>query len=218
MKGLLIKDFRLLGVQKNFFFVILVVAVGISIISEDSLFMVGFLSLVMSLFTLSTISYDEFDNGNAFLFTLPISRGGYAVEKYCFGLLLGGGTWILAMLAAFMISGFKGTISVPNSLISGLAILPVMLLMQAVMIPFQLKYGGEKGRIAMIGTFGALGVIGIIMVKGAKSLFNIDLINVFNTLSTLNMSVLILIALIFALICLFVSLKVSITIMKCKEL
>ena len=59
MKGLLIKDFRLLGVQKNFFFVILVVAVGISIISEDSLFMVGFLSLVMSLFTLSTISYDE---------------------------------------------------------------------------------------------------------------------------------------------------------------
>ena len=104
-------------------------------------------------------------NGNAFLFTLPISRGGYAVEKYCFGLLLGGGTWILAMLAAFMISGFKGTISVPNSLISGLAILPVMLLMQAVMIPFQLKFGSEKGKIAIISTVGVLFAIGYAVME-----------------------------------------------------
>ncbi len=216
MKGLLIKDFRLLGVQKNFFFVILVVAVGISIISEDSLFMVGFLSLVMSLFTLSTISYDEFDNGNAFLFTLPISRGGYAVEKYCFGLLLGGGTWILAMLAAFMISGFKGTISVPNSLISGLAILPVMLLMQAVMIPFQLKFGSEKGKIAIISTVGVLFAIGYAVMEMMETI-GVDMRNAAVYFSAMHISIISVILVLFSVVLLLISLRISISIMDKKE-
>ncbi len=216
MKGLLIKDFRLLGVQKNFFFVILVVAVGISIISEDSLFMVGFLSLVMSLFTLSTISYDEFDNGNAFLFTLPISRGGYAVEKYCFGLLLGGGTWILAMLAAFMISGFKGTISVPNSLISGLAILPVMLLMQAVMIPFQLKFGSEKGKIAIISTVGVLFAIGYAVMEMMETI-GVDMRNAVVYFSAMHISIISVILVLFSVVLLLISLRISISIMDKKE-
>ena len=216
MKGLLIKDFRLLGVQKNFFFVIFVVAVGISIISEDSLFMVGFLSLVMSLFTLSTISYDEFDNGNAFLFTLPISRGGYAVEKYCFGLLLGGGTWILAMLAAFMISGFKGTISVPNSLISGLAILPVMLLMQAVMIPFQLKFGSEKGRIAMISTVGVVFAIGYAVMEMMETI-GVDMRNAAVYFSAMHISIISVILVLFSVVLLLISLRISISIMDKKE-
>lgn len=216
MKGLLIKDFRLLGVQKNFFFVILVVAVGISIISEDSLFMVGFLSLVMSLFTLSTISYDEFDNGNAFLFTLPISRGGYAVEKYCFGLLLGGGTWILAMFAAFMISGFKGTISVPNSLISGLTILPVMLLMQAVMIPFQLKFGSEKGKIAIISTVGVVFAIGYAVMEMMETI-GVDMRNAAVYFSAMHISIISVILVLFSVVLLLISLRISISIMDKKE-
>lgn len=216
MKGLLIKDFRLLGVQKNFFFVILVVAVGISIISEDSLFMVGFLSLVMSLFTLSTISYDEFDNGNAFLFTLPISRGGYAVEKYCFGLLLGGGTWILAMFAAFMISGFKGTISVPNSLISGLTILPVMLLMQAVMIPFQLKFGSEKGKIAIISTVGVVFAIGYAVMEMMETI-GVDMRNAAVYFSAMHISIISVILVLFSVLLLLISLRISISIMDKKE-
>ena len=34
---------------------------------------------------MSSISYDEFDNGNAFLFSLPITRKDYVLEKYIFG-------------------------------------------------------------------------------------------------------------------------------------
>lgn len=87
-KGLFVKDFKLMKVQKNFFLVIVAVSVGMAAFYDDSTFMIGFLAL--SLFTLSTISYDEFDNGNAFLFTLPVSRTNYAVEKYCLALLLAG--------------------------------------------------------------------------------------------------------------------------------
>ena len=60
MKGLLIKDLRLMKVQKNFFFIFIVIAIGMGAFSYNISFMVGFLSFVLSLFTLSTISYDEF--------------------------------------------------------------------------------------------------------------------------------------------------------------
>lgn len=122
------------------------------------------LTNVLSLFTLSTISYDEFDNGNAFLFTLPISRAGYAVEKYCLALLLGGGAWVLAIFFAMVIAIVRGTVSVSDIAMTAVMILPALIVIQAVMIPFQLKFGGEKGRSALIGAVGLLFVIGIVAV------------------------------------------------------
>ncbi len=59
------------------------------------------------LFTLSTISYDEFDNGNAFLFSLPITRAGYVVEKYCFALILALSAWTISTLLV-VIAGTAG--------------------------------------------------------------------------------------------------------------
>ena len=73
MKGLLIKDFKLMMMQKNFFAMIVVIAVVMTVFTDDIAFPLGFLTFVVSMFTLSTISYDEFDNGNAFLFSLPVS-------------------------------------------------------------------------------------------------------------------------------------------------
>ena len=88
MKGLLIKDFKLLKMQKNFFVVMIIISVGLALFSEDLSFPIGFSTFVFSLFSLSSISYDEFDNGSPFLFSLPITRADYAAEKYAFGLIL----------------------------------------------------------------------------------------------------------------------------------
>ena len=74
MKGLLIKDFKLMKMQRNFFFVIVMISVGQALFSDSLSVPIGFATFVFPLFTLSTISYDEFDNGNAFLFSLPITR------------------------------------------------------------------------------------------------------------------------------------------------
>lgn len=51
---------------------------------------------------MSTISYDEFDNGNAFLFSMPITRKSYTVEKYAFGLIFGMVFWLLATVIALI--------------------------------------------------------------------------------------------------------------------
>ena len=66
MKGLLVKDFSLMKMQKNFFITILGIAAFMTVFLKNISFPMGFLPMVISLFTLSTISYDEFDNGNAF--------------------------------------------------------------------------------------------------------------------------------------------------------
>ena len=62
MKGLIIKDFKLLMMQKSFFVTLTIVAIFFGI-TTDSIFVIGFLTMICSMFALSTISYDEFDNG-----------------------------------------------------------------------------------------------------------------------------------------------------------
>ena len=106
MKGLLIKDFRLLKNQKNFFILVFVMAVFLTITGGDesspATFVLPYVGFVCSFFVLSTISYDEYDNGNAFLFTLPFDRKIYALEKYIFGIVTGG-AGLLLILAFILI-------------------------------------------------------------------------------------------------------------------
>lgn len=217
MKGLLVKDFKLMMLQKNFFLLILAIVIGMMVFTDDVTFPLGFLCFVVSLFTLSTISYDDFDNGNAFLFTLPITRNSYVIEKYCLGLLFGGVAWILATVLGVIATVFKGTLAITDLMLVALIILPIMIVIQAIMIPFQLKFGGDKGRIAMLGAFGALAVIALIIVKGAKAIFNIDLVHVFNTLPTVSMGMFVVIAVMVALVLLLISMKISLSIMNKKE-
>ena len=217
MIGLMIKDLKIMLLQKNFLFMILAVVIGMMILNEDVIFPLCFLSFVMSLFVLTTISYDEFDNGNAFLFTLPITRREYVIEKYGLALLLGSVSWIAAVLMGLAASSIKGTMPIADLLMMAFLIVPMIILMQAIMLPFQLKFGGEKGRIAMIGVFGAIAVLGILLTKGADFFFHIDVFAVLDRLTSIHMGILLLLLTLIALFCLYISLKVSLSIMKHKE-
>ena len=65
MRGLLEKDFRLLKGQKNFFLLILVITVLLSLNSEDN-FAVTYLTFIAGFLTISSFGYD--DNGNCMPF------------------------------------------------------------------------------------------------------------------------------------------------------
>ena len=213
MKGLFVKDLKLMMLQKNFLLLILAIVIGMMIFTDDVIFPLGFLSFIVSLFTVSTISYDDFDNGNAFLFTLPITRNHYVSEKYFLGLLLGCMAWVLATVLGIITTVLKDTLPITDLVQSSLMILPIMIVVQAITLPFLLKFGGDKGRIAMIGAFGGLAVITLVIVKGAEAIFNIDLVS----LPTVSMGVLIAIGIIIALLMLLVSMKISLSIMNKKE-
>lgn len=217
MKGLFVKDFRLLMLQKSFLLLILAIAVGMMAFTDDVVFPVVFLTFVVSVFTVSTISYDDLDNGNAFLFTLPVTRNDYVIEKYALGLLSGGMAWIFATAAGMLTAVWKGSATVTDFMLSSLFLFSLMIIVQAVMFPFQLKFGSDTGRIAMIGTFGALAVIALAIVKGARAVFNIDLVHILDHLPAVSMGMLVIIAVIIALLLLFLSLKISLSVMNRKE-
>ena len=59
MKGLLIKDFKLMKNQKNFFFIMIFIAAAMLFAEFESTFVVSYFTMIASMFVLSTISYDE---------------------------------------------------------------------------------------------------------------------------------------------------------------
>ena len=155
MKGLLVKDFKLMKGQQSFFIIVVLVSILTAVVSSPS-FVIAYLSFIGSAFTLSTLSYDEFDNGNAFLFSLPITRTEYILEKYGFALITGGAFWLAGIVIAIITQAFKNPSATKDIIIDALAVLPVLFIILAVMFPFQLKFGGEKGRIAIIAAAGAV--------------------------------------------------------------
>lgn len=216
MKGLLIKDFRLMKTQKSFFLVVVALGIIVLLFSDNGIFASGFMSFVFSLFSISTISYDEFDNGNAFLFSLPVSREIYSIEKYCFGFLLGVSAWAVTSLLALLSAIRKGQGSFQEMLAGSFILLPLMLVMLAVMIPIIFKFGGEKGRIVMILAYVVLFLAGSAAVDGAKAL-GIDVFYALEQLSTLGTWAFLAAALGAALLIMLVSVRISIGIIKKKE-
>ena len=181
MKGLLIKDFKLMAVQKNFFAVILIMCILFLAAYEDPTFMISYMVMMVSFFSISTISYDEYDNGGAFLFTLPITRKGYVTEKYLFG--------FLNMLLAMVVISFPTYLSL---LLRHMTFSPeefamtlvgscvAVILILSIMIPLQLKFGAEKSRVALMIMILAIFLSGYLVMKGRKGQVTLILSSIVN--------------------------------------
>lgn len=202
--------------QKNFFLVILGMAVFMTATTDDPTFAIAFLGFVGSLFTLSSISYDEFDNGNAFLFSLPISRKGYVLEKYSFGFILGGCAWLFGVIISTCFSLAKGIDSYTDYFLSALLMLPIILVLLSILIPFQLKFGAEKGRIAIIAVVGGMAALSAIAANVLKA-FGVDWSSVLNHLPAISMGMVILTGVMFAVVVLLLSYRISCKVMSKKE-
>lgn len=167
MKGLWTKDIKLITSQQKSLLSIWLIAAGILITTDQISFAITYTSIITSMVGVSTITYDAFDNGNVFLFTLPFTRKEYAIEKYLFTLFLGALAAIGGILLVIVVMMAKGTFSVNTEeiVITVLINIPILLIFQAIFLPFQLKYEGEKGRIAMIAAIGAVIFIIIFLFK-----------------------------------------------------
>lgn len=217
MKGLFIKDFKLLSMQKNFILLIIAIVFSMFIFGDDLIFPVGFMTFIASILAVSTISYDEFENGNAFLFTLPFSRKEYVLEKYCFGLLIGSLMWILSLSITIFVNDVREFMLFSHLLQASYALFVIMIFLQAIMYPFYLKFGNERGRIAIIISFAALSVLFIGIGKLFELFFGIDLIKWIDALPLTDIGVVSMILTGIALFALFISLKVSFSIVIHKE-
>ena len=216
MMGLLIKDFKLLKNQKTFFIMMIAIAAWLALFVKNSFLIIEYVTFVGTSFTLSTVSYDEYDNGNAFLFSLPISRKNYIMEKYGFGLIISVGSWLTATVVVVIVSLVRNSYIGQDTVWTGLLFYPFAMILLAVMLPIQFKFGAEKGRIALIGAIGLIYIIVFMSVRAA-GLFNVDLISALNGLEAMSMGMLMAIVWGIAAIVLFISLGISVNIMNKKE-
>lgn len=171
MAGLVEKDIRLLLKRKQT--VILFLAISFLLgFTTDGSFVIAYLTVLCAIFTASTISYDEFDNGYTFLMTLPIDCKTYVAEKYAF--CIGGGfiAWNFAVIFYFVSAVIKGdSINLSEDMMMAVVFIPVYIIMLCIMIPIQLKYGGEKSRIVLLVLWGIIALIGFV---GAKALAGLN--------------------------------------------
>lgn len=149
MLGLLEKDFRLLKGQKNFFLIILLITVFLSLNSEDN-FAVTYLTFIAGFLTISSFGYD--DNGNCmpFLLTLPVSRTLYVKSKYVLGFLLTFIGWLAGMVISMVTAFLHKAPPTADAVLFQLAWVFLWMIMLSFVLPMLFKFGAEKGRMATL--------------------------------------------------------------------
>ena len=151
MKGLVVKDLKLLSKSaKSYIFLLLVVIVWMTQLTDSNeSFIIGYTAMMAGIFITNTITMDMNGGSLPYLMTLPCTRKTYVIEKY---FLIITGTFLFSILIAF------GCIAInPNRwlqiLIEGVAIFATISFYNMIMVPLQLKYN-EKSRIALLGILG----------------------------------------------------------------
>lgn len=216
MKGLLVKDIRLLLQQKKFFIILLFVAIMLNF-NSDGTFVVGYLTAVSSVFVLSSITYDEYDNGFVFLMTLPAMKKSFAIEKYVLGIIIDIGAWTVGFLISLIFKIYnEGGFSLTDFLTENIILVPVFSILISILLPVQFKFGYEKGKIAMVIAFAIIALVSVLCIKGLL-VIGIDIEAYYDSLHGLHAALFDLIAFVVAAVATVISCAASVRIMQKKE-
>lgn len=216
MRGFLQKDIELLKQNQSFLGLVAVMAIFFVCVKNDA-FIIIYLGMMGGFLSISTISYDEADHGMGFLMTLPASRKTYAIEKY----VMGYGVSFCLLLTGSVISAiadhFRGAAMEQGEwmLTCETGIL-VMALIITLLIPVQLKFGADNGRIVTAAVVGGTFGLFYLMAKISES-FGVDLDQLLYEVQNLGIGPISLIIVIFLGLASYISCRISIHIMERKE-
>ena len=160
MRGLLEKDLRLVFSKKQnlFFFCVIILFMGYA---ADRSFLIGYGAMLFGIWSVSTLSYDEFDNGMPFLMTLPITVRDYVKEKFLFcGLAVVGGGFFSVVTGCLM-AAVKGEPIWENNLLEIFGTVFIFVALLSIMIAVELKFGVEKSRTVLLILGGAVFAVGM---------------------------------------------------------
>ena len=219
MKGLLIKDLRLTLQNKRLIAVILLLAVMLTTLKgEDAVsFIVSFATMICGTMVLNTISLDEFDKSVVFLMTMPIERGIYVIEKYIFALGSGLFGCVLSSTFCILFVRFPAFVILQQASM----IFLVLSFFLLIILPVQLKFGSDMGRIVLFGIVIFFVLLANLIAKVGEENFFGQLKEkgnqLFQWILSCDQWVLCLIALVLWGGCLFLSIAISKNIIKKKE-
>lgn len=198
MKGLLAKDFNILLLQKKFLGMILAITVIMLMTMEEPSFLVAYLTVTCGIMTLSTLSYDEFDHGHTFLFTLPITRKEYVWSKYVLSVLVSGCAWLSATIVSVLVSVIKVEgYAVADGIAEAVMTFAVCMLIVFIMIPIQIKYGAEKSRVVILAIAGIVVVVAYVaqaLSERMAGVISIDMEALYHAIDSVGLAGLVAIA------------------------
>ena len=160
MLGLIKKDFLII---KNNLKLIIVMLMVFFIMALGGQFNISFIpTFIIVMLFISTFSYDEYNNWDAYAITLPGGRKSIVKSKYIASLFLTLLSAVITVLLNYLISVINNT--AVNELISSLlGSICAIVIIQSIMYPLIFKFGMEKGRIVLfILVFVMVGVISLL--------------------------------------------------------
>ena len=217
MKAMLIKDWKLMKGQKQFIYILCIFLAVFGATSNNLGFLISYMTLMATIFSISTISYDEYNNGMVYLLALPISRRKYVEEKYLFCLLTSLIVSAVSLIVTLGIGIVRSTNATSEDLmISAAAALGMGALISGFMLPIQLKFGSEKSRIAMAVMGAAIFAIVYLMVWIGKRM-GTDMENVLQNFNNLSEGMVAVGAVVICLAVLLISIFISVHVMEKRE-
>ncbi|WP_075719128.1 ABC-2 transporter permease [Roseburia sp. 499] len=160
MKGLLLKDFYMIGKYCRFFILMNLIFLVCSVMGEEYMFYAFFPSILLGILPMTLIAYDERSKWSVYGNIFPYSRAQMVSVKYVIA-LIGVGTatlltFIMQCLRMFQNSSVACQEAGIIAMISGI----VGMINPSIILPFIFKYGVEKGRIIYY-----IGLVGISSVS-----------------------------------------------------
>lgn len=216
MKGLFIKDLRLIKNQRNFLITLALMFLVLIVTGVDASFFMGYVPFLLLIVTMSTITYDEQDNSMGFLMALPVSRQTYVLEKYLLSASFGVGGFAVTFVIFLITEKAEGSSMTPGDyLLVFMGFLVFVILFLSLMIPIQLKFGSEKGRLVLFAIF--FGIIGLVYVADKVIKVNVTATALYQNLLQLPLEILLTATFVLFAVFVLISIKISLGIMKKKE-
>lgn len=151
IRGLLIKDLCLMREIRKLLLIILFVTVIFIFNGTSSTFLTGYIMIIIAFLVGMTISYDEMNNGLAFLMTLPVTRRQYVAEKFICGLLSLFLGFVYTMVVAVIQSMIGNSApDLKESIMTAVLFAVIGVIVLSFSIAIDLKFGAEKGRVMLL--------------------------------------------------------------------
>jgi len=216
MKGLILKDFYNLKKYGRQITIILGVFLIFGIMMKSSLYICFMIMLYGTMTIITAMSYDEKAGFDKFALSMPIKREDLVKSKYA--------VWLIIMFSALLVSFVTGLVinlfvggNYIEMIISMLAVESVYIILFSIVIPIFFKFGVEKGRMYMMAVFiipSILGAVAAGVINKAGISINENQIN---QIIENDMYLIIAGAVIFVILAVYVSFRVSVRIILKKE-
>lgn len=161
MLGFIKKDIYMIMNNLKLLVITIVLFIGFGSTNDMNIgYVIPFMIVMMSI---STFSYDEYNNWNAYALAMPNGRVYGIKSKYISTIVLTVIATVLGILLSIIMGIVKNTLNIEEIFSSICSSVCVMFGLVSFLYPIMFKYGVEKSRLAVfIVAFGLFGIVTLV--------------------------------------------------------